>query len=179
MLVKNTTQRFGIVTISLHWFMALVIFGLLGMGLYMVTLPFGVEKLKLYRWHKEYGILILMLVAFRIGWRLNNAVPELPNHLAKWKQHAARTVHFALYLFMILNPLTGWLISSATGLPVSFFGLFVLPDLIAPDEALSKTLSQIHKWLAYALIGTLCAHIGAALQHHFIYKDNILRRMFP
>lgn len=179
MTLKNTSSRFGIVTITMHWLMALLIIGLLAVGLYMVELPIGVQKLKFYRWHKEFGILVLMLVAFRFGWRLANVVPELPNHIAKWQKIAAYTVHFALYGFMIANPITGWLLSSAAGLPVSFFGLFILPDLVNPNEHLRHLLAEIHKWLAYGLIATICAHVGAALQHHFIYKDNILRRMLP
>lgn len=176
---KNTLNRFGIVSITLHWFTAVIILGLLGLGLYMTGLPLGATKLKLYRWHKEFGILILMMVALRLGWRLANIVPVLPAHLATWQRLAAHAVHYSLYVFMIANPLTGWIISSASGLPVSFFGLFVLPDLVAPSEATRLLFTNIHTWLAYGLIAALCAHTGAALQHHFIYKDDILRRMLP
>lgn len=178
-MIKNSTLRFGIVSITLHWLMALLVIGLLIVGLYMVELPIGIQKLKLYGWHKECGILVLMLVAVRLGWRINNVVPTLPAHLAKWQQWAARSVHFALYGFMILNPLTGWMLSSASGLSVSFFGLFILPDLIGPNETAKIILSEIHEWLAFGLIGAICAHVGAALQHHFIYKDDILKRMLP
>lgn len=178
-MIRNNTLRFGLVSITLHWLMAVLIIGLLIMGLYMVELPIGIQKLKFYGWHKEYGILVLMLVAIRLGWRLNNVVPALPTHLAKWQQWAARTVHFALYGFMILNPLTGWLLSSASGVSVSFFGLFVLPDLMGPNETYKMIFREAHEWLAFGLMGTICAHIGAALQHHFIYKDDTLRRMLP
>lgn len=179
MSFKNTQARYGIMAISLHWVMAFLIIGLLAIGLYMVGLPIGAQKLKLYRWHKEFGICVLMLVAFRFGWRLVNVSPELPSHLATWQKWAAHLVHYSMYVFMIANPITGWLLSSAAGLPVSFFGLFVLPDLVSPSESLRHLLSLTHKWLNYALIATICAHTGAALQHHFIYKDNILRRMLP
>lgn len=176
---KNTSYRFGIVSMSFHWFMALLIVGLLVLGFYMADLPINVTKLKLYRWHKECGILVLILVTFRLGWRLASIVPELPSHLAKWQQWAARAVHFALYGFMIINPITGWMISSASGISVSFFGLFVLPDLVSPNEEFKKIMIQTHTWLAYGLIAALCAHVGAAFQHHFILKDDILRRMLP
>lgn len=178
-MLKNSTQRFGVVSMLFHWAMALLVIGIIIVGLYMVDLPISLRRLKIYGWHKECGILVLMLVAFRLGWRLNNVVPTLPSHLAKWQQWAARTVHFALYGFMIVNPLTGWMLSSASGISVSFFGLFVLPDLIAPNETHKALLIETHKWLAFGLIGAICAHVGAALQHHFIYKDDILRRMLP
>jgi cytochrome b561 len=80
---------------------------------------------------------------------------------------------------MFAMPLTGWLMSSAAGLPVSFFGWFVLPDLVSANEELRVTLVFIHEWLGYALIAAICMHAAAALQHHFYYKDDILRRMFP
>lgn len=179
MEIKNTSKRFGIVAITFHWLMALIIIGLLALGLYMVELPIGALKLKLYRWHKEFGILVLILVSFRIGWRFCNVTPALPSHLAAWQRFAAHAVHYAFYFFMIANPITGWMISSAAGLPVSFFGLFVLPDLVGPSESLRHLLSEVHKWLAYGLIAAIFAHVGAALQHHFIYKDDILRRMLP
>lgn len=178
-MLKNTRLQFGSIAIALHWIMALLIIGLLGVGLYMVELPLGLQKLRWYRWHKEFGILVLVLVSFRLGWRFLNVSPDLPDHLANWQKFAAKLVHWALYGFMIANPITGWMLSSSAGLPVSFFGLFILPDLVGPSEALKALLSGVHKWLAYGLIVTLCAHIGAALRHHFIYKDNILRRMLP
>ena len=157
--------------------MALLIFTMLGLGLYMTSLTFSLEKLKLYGWHKELGVLILMLVIFRILWRLSNITPPLPTAMPHWQKLASRAAHLAFYGFLIIMPLTGWLISSAAGLPVSFFGLFVLPTLIPADEHLRLLFSDIHQWLAYTLIATICAHVAAALQHHFINKDDILRRI--
>ncbi|MGE3319510.1 MAG: cytochrome b [Candidatus Berkiella sp.] len=179
MQIKNTINRFGTVAILLHWVIAIIIIGLLGLGLYMVPLPMNLWKLKLYGWHKEFGILVLALAVIRVAWRLSNITPKLPEHLALWQKLAAQSVHFAFYLFMFAMPISGWMISSAAGLPVSFFGLFVLPDLVSSNEGMRLLLSEIHKWLGYGLILTIFAHVGAALQHHFIYKDDTLRRMLP
>jgi cytochrome b561 len=175
--IRNTQLRYGSIAILLHWLMAMLIFTMLGLGLYMTSLTFSLEKLKLYGWHKQLGILILMLVTLRIIWRLANINPGLPLEMPQWQKLAARGAHLAFYGFMVVMPITGWFISSAAGLPVSFFGLFVLPSLIPPDENLRALLSEIHKWLAYALIATICAHVAAALQHHFINKDDTLRKM--
>lgn len=176
MLLKNTENRFGLIAILFHWIMALLIIGLLILGLYMVSLPIGLEKLKLYGWHKEYGFLVLALVLFRLIWRLINITPSLSS-LPWFEKIAARLVHWAFYAFMFALPLSGWLITSAAGLPASFFGLFTLPNLIPPNAALLGLFSEIHKWLGYGLIFTIFLHICGALKHHFIDKDNILRRM--
>lgn len=175
MQIKNSELTYGVVAKSIHWVVAIIMIGLLGFGLYMVRIPISLEKVKLYGWHKEFGMLVLMLAIVRIIWRLYNVVPKLS--IPMWEQLAARTAHWGFYGLMFALPITGWLMSSAAGLPVSFFGWFVLPDLIAPDQALEKLLVEVHKWLSYGLIGLLCAHVGASLKHHFIDKNDILRRM--
>src|SRR3984957_2468716 len=130
MPMQNSETHFGFIAIILHWVMAILLIGLLVLGLYMVGLPISLEKLKFYGWHKEYGILALILVIIRIVWRFANITPQLS--LPLLEKLAARTVHWAFYGFMFAMPITGWLITSAAGLPVSFFGLFVLPHLIKP-----------------------------------------------
>lgn len=179
MLLKNTLERYGLLTIFFHWLIAILVIGQLGVGLYMVGLPIGLQKLKLYGWHKEFGVVIFFLTGLRLIWRAYNVTPLLPAHMAWWQKTAAHAVHYAFYGFLFLLPISGWLISSAAGLSVSFFGLFVLPDLIAPNETLRVFFSLVHQWLAFALILAIFMHVGAALQHHFFYKDDILRRMFP
>lgn len=179
MQIFNTVNRYGLVSVLLHWVMAVIVIGLLVLGLYMVSLPIGLQKLKLFGWHKAFGILILMLVSLRLGWRLSSTQPVLPAHMRHMERLAATTAHIALYFCMIAMPITGWLMSSAAELPVSFFGLFVLPDLVSPNVVLRDMLATIHQCLAYSLIVLICLHIAAALQHHFYYKDDILTRMLP
>lgn len=176
MQFKNTENRFGLVSLLLHWFMALLLIFLVVLGLYMDDLPISFTKLKLYGWHKEWGMLALFLVMLRLVWRITNKLPSL-SELPLWERLAARTVHYAFYGFMIALPITGWMLTSAAGLPVSFFGLFVLPDLVSANESLRLQLTTLHEWLGYGLIVTFCGHVLAALQHHFIKKDDILRRM--
>ena len=156
----------------------IIMIGLLIEGLYMVGMPISLEKLKLFGWHKEYGLTILFLVVLRLSWRLANQLPGLPASIPHWQQMAAKLVHFAFYFFMFTMPLTGWLLTSAAGLPVSFFGLFVLPDLVQANPDLRVTLIEVHKWLGYGLIGAILLHVGATVQHFIVHKDNILRRMW-
>ncbi|MCA0402295.1 MAG: cytochrome b [Proteobacteria bacterium] len=177
MQIKNSKNHFGLVAIIFHWLMAILLIGLLTLGLYMVGLPISLEKLKFYGWHKEYGILALILVTLRIIWRLANITPQLS--LPLLEKIAARAVHWAFYGFMFAMPITGWLITSAAGIPASFFGLFNLPSLIAARPDSLELFEAIHKWIAYGLIVTIILHTLAALKHHFINKDDILRRMFP
>ncbi len=175
MLLKNSTSHFGKIAIILHWIMALLLVGLVILGLYMVELPIGLEKLKLYGWHKEYGILALMLVIVRFTWRLTNKTPDL--NIPLLEKIAARAVHWLFYVFMFALPVTGWLVTSTAGLPVSFFGLFVLPTIVSSDPQSLAMYEEIHKWLGYGLIVTFFLHTSAALKHHFINKDDILKRI--
>jgi len=175
MQIMNTENRYGVMAIFLHWLLAVIIIGLIALGLYMTNLPISFEKLKLYGWHKEYGLIALVLVIIRLIWRLINITPQLS--LPLLEKLAARTVHWAFYVFLFAMPITGWLITSAAGLPASFFGLFVLPNLITPNKDLLVLFQELHKWLGYGLIATIVLHASAALKHHFINKDDILRRM--
>lgn len=175
MHLKNTPTSYGSVAVSLHWLMAILLIFLIVIGIYMVNIPISLEKLKLYGWHKEYGLLALALVIFRLIWRLLNITPYLSIPLLE--RIAARTVHWIFYVLMFALPITGWLMSSAAGLPASFFGLFVLPDLIAANESTRLMLQNVHEWLGYILIAVIVLHTSAALKHHFINKDDILKRM--
>ncbi len=175
MKMKNSTDQFGLVAIILHWVIAVLIIGLLAIGWIMVRMPISLEKLKFFGWHKEYGMLVLLLAVARSMWRLSNITPALD--LPWWEVIAARSVHYAFYFFMFAMPITGWCITSAAGLPVSAFGWFVLPNLIAPNPSSMDQFEDIHSFLGYALIVTICMHTAAALKHHFINKDDILRRM--
>lgn len=176
MQIKNTSLRFGMVAISLHWLMALLIVMMIVIGLTMVRLPVGLSKLKLFGWHKEWGMVILMLATVRLSWRIININPTL-NPFPRWERITATCVHRLFYFFMFALPITGWLITSAADLRISFFGWFLLPNLIAPSETFRLLFSDVHEWLAYSLIAMFCLHVMAAFKHHFIDKDDVLRRM--
>lgn len=181
-MIRNSEDRFGTVAILLHWLMAFLIIGLVVLGLYMVRLPdagFDTKKITLILFHKEVGVLVLVLFAIRLAWRITQVLPLLEEGLPDWQKIAARFVHLSFYALMFALPVSGLLMSSAAGIPVSFFGLFMLPDLLPHDEYLFQKLIEIHKWLAYGLILLLFIHAGAALQHHLWFKDDTLRKMLP
>lgn len=174
-MIRNDINSYGSAQKFLHWLMALLIFGLFAVGLYMSDLDLTPQKLQLYQWHKSIGITILALVFVRLIWRASNVHPKIPG--SKWEVLAAETVHYALYILMIITPLCGWLMSSYAGYPVSVFHLFTLPDLVQPDKEKFEIMRDRHSLLAWTLVFLACAHAGAALFHHFIKKDNVLRRM--
>jgi cytochrome b561 len=179
---ENSEYHYGLVAILLHWIMAALLIVLILLGVYMVSLPdvgFNTTKISLILVHKQLGILALFLVAVRTAWRSANTLPMMAEQIPAWQQFAARFVHLLLYALMFALPTTGWLMSSAAGIPVEFFGLFTLPDYIARDELLFRAFITLHRWLAYGLVLLLSLHAGAALAHHFLLRDDTLKRMLP
>ncbi|MBS1159273.1 MAG: cytochrome [Proteobacteria bacterium] len=164
---------------SLHWLMAILFFGLLGLGFYMSGLPLSPEKLKLYSWHKWAGVSAFLLVWLRLLWRVTHRPPALPESMPKLLQLAAHAGHLALYGLMIVIPLSGWLMSSAKGFQTVWFGILPIPDLLAKDKELGNLLLTVHQSLNLLFIAVIAGHVGAALKHHFIDKDDILARMLP
>jgi cytochrome b561 len=181
-LNTDVPSRYGAIAIALHWLMAIVLILLVVLGLYMVSLPdvgFDTRKIALILYHKQLGIFALTLAVLRLAWRVGHALPALVETLPEWQKVIARFVHLCLYGLMFALPVTGWLMSSAAGFPVSFLGLFELPDFVSPNEYLFRAYVQAHKWLGYALIGLTLVHVGAALGHHFLIKDETLQKMLP
>jgi cytochrome b561 len=178
--IGNTASRYGLVAVALHWLMAVLLVALLALGVFMVRLPdvgFDTMKITLILYHKDLGMLALALAALRLAWRVTNALPRLVEALPEWQKVVARFVHLSFYALMLALPITGWLMSSAAGFTVSFLELFDLPDLVARDDHLFQLFIAVHKWLGYALIPLLVLHAGAALRHHFLFKDDTLRKM--
>ena len=164
---------------GLHWLMAVLFFGMLGLGFYMQGLPLSPDKLKLYSWHKWVGVTVFLLALFRIAWRVTHQPPALPSSMPRLMQIAAHAGHHMLYMLMFLIPLSGWLMSSAKGFQTVWFGILPIPDLLEKNKELGDLLLIVHVSLNYLFIAVLVGHIGAALKHHFIDKDDILTRMLP
>jgi cytochrome b561 len=174
------TARYTGIAIFLHWLIALGIVIAFGMGLTMTDMP-GITpaKLRLFNWHKWLGITVLMLAALRLLWRLFHRPPALPQAMPKWQRLIAELTHYALYVLMFAIPLSGFFYSLAAGFPVVYLGFIPLPVLIEPNPTLKPLLKEIHYWLNMGMAALVVAHAGAALQHHFISRDDILKRMLP
>ena len=171
--------RYTRIAVVLHWLIALLIFGAFPLGLYMSDLVLSPRKLQLYSYHKWIGITVLLLVVLRLLWRATHRPPPLLPGMPRWQEIAAHGVHHGLYLLMLAVPLTGWLMSSALGFPVVWFGVLPLPDLIGKDKALGEVLKQVHESLNYALLLLVLAHIAGAIKHQLMDRDGTLARMLP
>ena len=171
------TTTYAPVAKGLHWLMAVMILGLLALGLYMSELPLSPQKLTLYAWHKWFGVTVFLLVWLRLAWRVTHRPPALPGTLSAPMRLAAHAGHAALYGLMIAIPLSGWLMSSAKGFQTVWFGVLPIPDLLARDRELGDLLQLVHKLLNLLLMLTLAGHVLAALWHHLVLKDDTLRRM--
>lgn len=179
MIWRNTTSRYGAVAQGFHWVVALCVIGMLIVGLLMTDMKPGPDMFKVYALHKSVGITVLTLVILRLIWKFANAHPRsLPTH-QRWEKILAKLVHVFLYFAIIGMPLSGWIMSSAKGFPVSVFGWFTLPDLVAPSQEIGKLANQFHELTAYVLIAAIGLHFVGALKHHVIDKDGTLRRMIP
>jgi cytochrome b561 len=178
MQVRNTTARWGSVAQFLHWFIVALIITQVILALAASELH-GMAKLAMLARHKSVGITILMLAVVRLAWRLVNPTPPLPLTLKPYERFLANFTHATLYILIFAMPLSGWIMSSARGFPVSWFNVFQLPDLVAKNRPLYDAMLKTHEALALTLGAVATLHLLAALKHHFVLKDTVLRRMLP
>ena len=178
-MLRNSRTRWGALSQLLHWLTAALIAAQIALGLIGTSLPLGMSKLATLARHKSLGITILGLVIIRLAWRTANPTPALPTNLKRYERALARATHAGLYALLIALPLTGWIMSSARGFPVSWFNLVQLPNLVGRSDALYHVMVSVHVTLAVTLCVILGLHIAAAIKHHFVLKDDTLRRMLP
>jgi len=174
-----TSFRYTATAIGLHWLMALLLIGLFAVGLYMNELPLSPWKLKIYSWHKWAGVTAFLLVLVRLIWRFIHRPPPLPNALPTPLKRAAHTGQAMIYLLMVAIPLSGWLMSSAKGFQTVYFGILPVPDLLGKNKEVGDVLQTVHQTLNFLLAALVIGHVVAALKHHLIDKDDVLRRMLP
>jgi cytochrome b561 len=171
--------RYTPLAVAFHWIVAFLIIANLALGLYTVGLPLSPQKLRYFSFHKWIGVTVFTLAAARLLWRLRHAAPALPDAMPAWERRAAHATHVLLYFLFFAAPLTGWLFSSASGFQTVYLGLVPIPDLLSKDKALADVLRLAHKSINYTMATVIVLHAGAALKHHFIDKDDVLRRMLP
>ena len=176
--MNKPTERYTGPAIAAHWLIAILILAAFPLGLYMHELTLSPTKLKLYSYHKWIGMTVLLLFVPRILWRLTHR-PPAPLPMPAWQHKIAEGTHHLLYLLMFLVPLSGWLMSSAKGFQVVYFGVLPIPDLIGKDKELGELLEEMHEVLSWSLISLVGLHLAGALKHHIIDKDSTLRRMLP
>lgn len=179
MPLRNTPETWGAVHKALHWLVALAVVGLLVVGWIMDEMPNSPDKIKVYALHKSFGITVLALMLVRLAWRRSNPRPALPPTMKRWERTLAGVVHGGLYVVLLAMPLSGWLYNSAANFTLKWFGLFAIPPLSAPDKDLKYLAEDVHWFLSWMVVTLVVLHVAGALKHHFVDRDDVLRRMLP
>lgn len=178
MQFKNSNSNYGLVSIGLHWVMAIVIVGLFALGYWMRGLSYYHEWYRLAPYiHKSVGILLAMTLALRLIWRCYNVKPAAAQSLKTWEKNSAHLVHWLLYILLIALLSSGYLISSADGRGIEVFSWFEVPAIPALFDQQEDLAGLVHEYLAYTVVGLASLHALAALKHHFVDKDNTLKKM--
>lgn len=172
------STRYTPPAIVLHWLLAILILATLGIGLTFEDMPLSPSKIQLLNWHKWAGISVLWLTGLRLAWRLTHQPPTPLPSLKSWEQKLSSAVHHILYLLMFAIPLTGWIMSSAKGYPVVYFGIIPLPDLIGKQtKDVVEILEELHGLLADGILVLIILHVAGAVKHQWVDKNPILYRM--
>lgn len=179
MPIRNSSERWGWVSITIHWLTVLMVLSLVVVGLLMQEMANSPSKIEVYALHKSFGLTVLALTVLRLLWRLVAGTPAAVPGMPRWQHLAAQASHAALYVILLAMPLSGWLYNSASGFPLKWFGLFSLPKLSAYDADVKAFALAMHEWLFIALAVIVLVHALAALKHHYFDRDATLARMLP
>jgi cytochrome b561 len=181
-MLVNSENRYGLLSRAIHGVMLLLIFGMLGVGMYMADLEKTDELRKtLFAMHMSTGVLVLVLAVIRVVWLRISAAPKLPTALEYWEKTLTTLVKSLMYLLMLLIPISGILMVNTNGHAVGFYGLFDLPVLIGENKDLHEWLEEIHELVAFSLLFLIILHVAGALKHRFFDMGNdldVMKRMF-
>lgn len=177
MRLRNSTERYGAVAQLLHWLVVLGFAVQFALAYYMDGLANSPFKVEMYNLHKSIGVTILAIAVARLVWRWRNPVPELPAGRPRWEHLASRASHIGLYALLFAQPVSGLIQVLYSKFPSLIWG-WKLPR-IAQDAAMADAFGAIHYYLQWAIVALVVVHAGAALRHHFVLRDDVLRRMLP
>ncbi len=175
--MRRRARGFGRMTRMLHWIMAIGILGTFVLGAYVARMQVGLGNLWLFGLHKTIGISLLALALCRLGWHRLYPPPEPLPGPPPWQMRLARHTHRALYVLMLVVPLSGWAYASATGLDVLIFNRITVPGIAPVSEAWENGLLLVHRILTWTLIALVCLHVAGALKRSFVDRDGTLSRM--
>jgi cytochrome b561 len=178
-MTRNSKTDWGWLAKAFHWVGAAMILILLVHGWWMTHMTPRPERLANYAWHSALGYDLLVLLILRLLWRWLNPRPELPADLRRWEHVAARLAHAGLYVLMFAVSLTGWMVATTFRVPMTkdLLGIDVPPLVTAVDRSVRQWIEESHMVLAYVLAAVVLIHIVAALRHHFVKHNEVLRRM--
>ena len=176
-MIKNTENTYGAIAKGFHWILFLMLSFSVIAGNFLASMPKGVEKLQAAGMHKSFGAVILTLIFLRFGWKLINDAPKDFDGISATQKFMAHAMHWALYALMFSQPLSGILMSQSAGIPVSFFGQFEFPMFLDKSLPMAQFFKDVHGTVWILLVLAVIAHVSAALHHHFILKNGVLKRM--
>jgi cytochrome b561 len=179
MTYGTRTDHYPATSKLLHWLVAVCVLTTAPVAIAMTRVSEGPTQDILYNFHKSLGVLILILMILRLINRLAAGAPTAAPEIEPWQKTISSVVHTSLYVLLIAMPIVGYVANSIYGAPTPFFGLFDLPPLLSKNEALATQLFTIHRWVGWLLIFVVLIHVSAALYHHFIRSDSVLKRMLP
>jgi cytochrome b561 len=172
-----STEQYTPFARILHWLVAGLIVVQFVLAQLADNAASDLRELALLANHKSVGITILVVAIVRIAWRFTNPPPALPAEMRKWQVTASHISHWSLYALLLLLPITGWLMSSASAYSVSWFNVIQLPDFVSPDAEMAEVYEEIHEFLAKLIFALATLHVAAAIKHHFLDGSEVLRRM--
>ena len=171
-------QRYSKPAIIIHWLMAILIILMIGLGYYMSDLPKGSEERTwFFTLHKNIGMTLALLAIFRLCWKLKSISPPLPDYIKAGQRKLAISVHHLLYLFMFLQPVSGYISSSFSGYKTRFWGI-PLPNWGWKSPELNELFTEIHEICAVCLITVLCLHIAGVIYHLHKKETDLIKRMW-
>jgi cytochrome b561 len=176
---KNTPERWGQVSQSLHWLIVILIVVMAYLGLTMTDLPNSPHKIAVYSLHKSIGLTILALVILRLLWRLYAGSPQTLTSMPPLQARIAAITHWALYALLFALPISGWVVNSTAGFPLQWFHLVNLPAIAAKSDSTHDLAASTHQALFWVLIALAVVHAAAAFYHHLFQRDETLARMLP
>lgn len=175
--MQRNNNRYSVPAITFHWIIAALIVFLFGLGWYMTDLPKGPVRTPYFSLHKSIGLTVAGLALLRLLWRLTHRPPVLPAAIPDWQRRASGFVHTMLYVFMFLQPISGYVSSSFSGYSTKYFGV-PLPNWGWKDHALNQLFTDVHVVSSFILLGLIIIHVSGALLHA-VKGDGVIGRMLP
>lgn len=178
MALRSTPTSWGVMAKTFHWAVAALVIYSIGYGWWMTHVAERAERMALYQSHSSIGYDLLFLLLLRLAWRLIDRAPDLPDGLQHWERLTARASHVLLYLLTLAVSVGGWLLLGTFSRTIegTLFGVVPVPPPVLA-RSLHRTLEESHEFLSYTLLALIAVHVAAALRHHYIKKNDVLRRM--
>jgi cytochrome b561 len=175
--MNNKVWSYDVISKLLHWTLALLLVGLVGLGWYMMEIEDQPGSAWYFNLHKSFGLIAATLILLRLLWRLSHKPAPLPDSVPRWQGKISRFIHFLLYVCMIVMPITGFLGASFSKYGINFFG-WQLPEWAAKNHDISEQFFEIHETFAWILVALVILHVLAAIKHLIINKDGVFQRMW-